>query len=201
VLGHAGLGDRREAAALARYAFDERSFALTRVRRQPGVVFYVPGEGGEADGYALPLAPIPVPAGAWWQEASAALSLAAADGGATPEAWVAPGGYAVYARPVPASEGEGVQLVLRDRRGGQAREWPLGRIGAPAARIYWLDAPAVSAEERRALARAFDEATFYDGALRAAVAPSPSRATPLRLASRAGAPLPARRHATPDRRR
>jgi len=145
----------------------------------------VPGEGGEAEGYALPLAPIPVPAGAWWHEASAALSLAGSDDGASaPAAWKSPAGYEVHARPVPPSEGEGVALVLRD---GRDREWPIGRLGAPAARIYWLDRPPISVAERRALARAFDEATFYDTEMRAVANPSPRHGarpgvTPLRLA-------------------
>ena len=167
-------------AALERFTFDEHSFALTRVRRQPGVVFYVPGEGGDAEGYALSHAPIPLPAGPWWQEASAALSLTGTDEGPAPAAWKSPLGYVVYARPVPASEGDGVLLVLRD---GRAREWPLGRLAVPASRIYWLDAPPISAAERRALARAFEEATFYDGDMRAVAGPARLRPAPLRLAA------------------
>ena len=177
----------RAATALDHFAFDEHSFALTRLRRQPGVVFYVPGEGGEADGWALPLAPIPLPAGSWWHEASASLSLGVAGDGLVPEAWVGPAGYGVYARPVPAIEGEGVTLVLRELRSGSDREWPLGRIGVRPERIYWLDAPPISPAERRALGRAFEDASFYDGALRAASAPGARAArAPLRLAALRG---------------
>jgi hypothetical protein len=89
----------------------------------------------------------------------------------------------VYARPVPATEGSGVSLALRDARD---REWPIGRLGVPASRIYWLDAPPISPAERRALGRAFDEAAFYDGETRAVRGPSrraAGRAVPLRLAS------------------
>lgn len=180
-------GSHRAATALDHFAFDEHSFVLTRLRRQPGVVFYVPGEGGEADGWALPLAPIPLPAGSWWHEASASLSLGAAGDGLVPEAWVGPAGYGVYARPVPAIEGEGVTLVLRELRSGSDREWPLGRIGVPAEHIYWLDAPPISLTERRALGRAFQEASFYDGSLRAASAPRARDARPaLRLAAQRG---------------
>jgi hypothetical protein len=35
--------------------------------------------------------------------------------------------------------------------------------------MYWLDAPPISAEQRAALARAFDEATLYDEAARTAL--------------------------------
>jgi hypothetical protein len=57
------------------------------------------------------------------------------------------------------------RVVLRD---STAREWLVGRVPAPALRIFWLDRPAVDSTARRALARAFDESALYDEAARTA---------------------------------
>jgi hypothetical protein len=57
------------------------------------------------------------------------------------------------------------RLLLRD---STSREWAVGRVPAPATRIYWLDHPAVDSLTRRALSRAFDESALYDEAVRSA---------------------------------
>ena len=49
-------------------------------------------------------------------------------------------------------------LSLRDRRG---REWRLGFVSSTFVQIFWLDRPRLDAETRRALARAFNDATAY----------------------------------------
>jgi hypothetical protein len=59
-----------------------------------------------------------------------------------------------------------VRLVLADSAG---REFPVGRVSFPVHRVYWLDAPPISAEQRAALNRAFDEAALYDEAARTAI--------------------------------
>jgi hypothetical protein len=49
-------------------------------------------------------------------------------------------------------------LAMRDRRG---REWQLGLVASSYVQIFWLDKPRVDARTRRALARAFNDATAY----------------------------------------
>lgn len=49
-------------------------------------------------------------------------------------------------------------LSLRDRRG---REWRLGFVSSSFVQIFWLDKPRLDAQTRRALARAFNDATAY----------------------------------------
>jgi hypothetical protein len=49
-------------------------------------------------------------------------------------------------------------VVLRDHRG---REWRLGLLKSPLMQVFWLDKPKVDERTRRALMRAFNEATSY----------------------------------------
>ncbi len=49
-------------------------------------------------------------------------------------------------------------LAMRDHRG---REWKLGLVASSYVQIFWLDKPKVDAPTRRALARAFNDATTY----------------------------------------
>ena len=63
------------------------------------------------------------------------------------------------------TEEDVARLFLRD---STSREWLVGRVPAPALRIFWLDRPAVDSTARRALARAFDESALYDEEVRAA---------------------------------
>jgi hypothetical protein len=49
-------------------------------------------------------------------------------------------------------------LAMRDHRG---REWKLGLVASSYVQIFWLDKPKVDARTRRALARAFNDATAY----------------------------------------
>ncbi len=49
-------------------------------------------------------------------------------------------------------------VVLRDHRG---REWRLGLLKSPLMQVFWLDKPKIDERTRRALTRAFNEATSY----------------------------------------
>ncbi len=49
-------------------------------------------------------------------------------------------------------------VVLDDRRG---RQWRLGVLKSPYIQIFWLDNPRIDTRSRRALIRAFNEATSY----------------------------------------
>jgi hypothetical protein len=53
---------------------------------------------------------------------------------------------------------QGQAIVLRDHRG---REWRLGLVQSPLLQIFWLDKPKIDERTRRALVRAFNEATSY----------------------------------------
>lgn len=53
---------------------------------------------------------------------------------------------------------EAQAVVVRDRRG---REWRLGLLKSSFLQIFWLDKPKVDTQTRRALMRAFNEATSY----------------------------------------
>lgn len=197
--GRDDLG-RRAAEALGRFAFDAGSFALTRVDREPGVVFHVPGVSDEGDGWTLPLPAIRVPGGDWWQEASATLPAPQGRGGLAADgaAWEAPDG-AVSLAARPQREGGRTALDLRD---GARGRWGLGIVSAPVRRVYWLHAPAVAEAERAALRRAFVEAALYDGETRLVSAPAAvaDRPVALRPAARATpAVVPPGRHATPAR--
>ncbi|HEU4631602.1 MAG TPA: hypothetical protein VFS08_17740 [Gemmatimonadaceae bacterium] len=210
-------GGRRAAAALSRFTFDERSFALVADGAAPRVVFYVPGAGEDAEGFVLPLAPIALPAGRWWRDAAAALprdEADARDGGrrasGTRHASRGSGGTAasraagrrvarwsrgpvdVLARPMVAPPtrrragrddgGEPTVLVLRD---AAAHEWTLAALDVPAERVYWLDRATFGPEARAALARAFRDASLYDGTY-SLVSHAPRR--PGRRAPRSRAP-------------
>ncbi|MHB1224763.1 MAG: hypothetical protein ACYC2G_12095 [Gemmatimonadaceae bacterium] len=199
--------DAAAAQALDGFSFDARSFALTQVADRPGVVFFAVGHGEAAGGFVLPLAPLVVDGGAWWDSARvdlpAAGGVAGASVGETGSRHWRRGPLTVVARSdvgavtgrgggggddrAPAGHAGPDRLALRDSAG---REWPLGPIGSPARRLYWLGADDVTAVERRAIARAFYDAAMYDGTVRAAGLPDSRGAAPastLRLAAASSA--------------
>ncbi|MES2525263.1 MAG: hypothetical protein V4617_21410 [Gemmatimonadota bacterium] len=177
-----------ERAELAResldsFRFDSTSFAITDVDRAPAIAFMVPGNGVDGEPIAMHLPPIAVNAPSWWDLVRATLPSWMRD--STDLQWER-AGYRVSARPSP--DGETLALVLQrngtGRRGGQGAiaggsetgtvsgtegrasrspEWPVATVPAPAYQLMSLDAPAVSAATRSALARAFDRSTALDG--------------------------------------
>ena len=185
VLARRDAQGRRAQRALRGFAFDERSFALTSVGRQPGVAFLVPGHGSEAGGLSVPLPPIAAPQGAWWPEARRELPEAGEQ--ALEDRW-ASAGYEVLARYDRGEEQ--LDLILRAGR----EQWAVGRLPAPASRLFWLDSPPVDPATRRALARAFAEAQLYGEDVRQAADPS-GRGGPqvmATLVARSLAPSPSR---------
>lgn len=210
--------DAAAAAALDRFTFDARSFALAQVADRPGVVFFAVGHGDAAEGFALPLAPLVVDGGAWWDSARVDLPVAGAGREAASRHWrrgpltvvARADGAAVTGRgdddPTTLADGDAGpdRLALRDSTG---REWMIGPIGTPARRLYWLGEGDVTPVERRAIARAFYDAAMYDGTVRAASRPGSRGAMPaptFRLAAarpaydtaaRLRIPSSARRHA------
>jgi hypothetical protein len=158
-------GARLVAAALRSYAFDQTSFAITDLAGAPAVAFYVPGKGsGTAGGITLPLPPITVTDAPWWREdVRAGLPQVRAD--SLLERW-SRGRLEVAARYDTAVGATYAMLALRDS--ARRREWPIARVQAPVHHIHWLDRPALDSVARNGLARAFNEAAFYDENVRTA---------------------------------
>jgi len=68
-------------------------------------------------------------------------------------------------------------LAMRDHRG---REWKLGLVASSYVQIFWLDKPKVDARTRRALARAFNDATSYGERIQQVSRKQPMAKTPTR---------------------
>jgi hypothetical protein len=150
----------RAASMLPFYRLDPASFSVTTLDGAPAVAYALPGAGSGDAGHLLALAPIPIGEPEWWGEASKSLPVGSVDG--TRQVW-RPGRYEVLVRYDPLSSGG--RLSLRD---STSREWSLGPVPSPAQRILWLDYPQIDSASRHALARAFDESSLYDDAVRTA---------------------------------
>ncbi len=147
-----GPDERRAAAAIAREGFDERSFSVTSVGGRPAVAFHVPGRGDGPEGSGLELDPLPVDTILWSPDPVSSLAKTDSTGS---DHWDGDR-YRVIARY--DTTGAVAQLSMAD---SSRREWPVAPVGAPVHRVDWLDRPPVSAEDRRALLRAFNAASMY----------------------------------------
>ena len=178
--------DRGPAArrALGALSVNPSSFSLMPVAGEPAVQFLASVGRPTDDGTALPLTPQPLGAPSWFSgEVRDAVASSSADigGGRSAERWTRPR-YELLARADTGSDA--VQLALRDTA---RREFAIGAVQGSVRRVYWLDAIAFDATARRALNRAFDDATYYSEQTRTVRAP---RGTPLprmRLAARSRA--------------
>ena len=150
---------RRAIEALGKFRFDPASFAFTAPNGTLMVAFSAPGQGQGGEGFTLPMQPVAIVQPPWWGQARDALPSATRE---REEHWVRPG-YTVKAMYDTSSAP--VRLVLGDSAG---RTFPIGRVSFPVHRVYWLDAPPITREQRAALNRAFDEAALYDEAARTA---------------------------------
>lgn len=159
----AGAGARGEAArsAIAHFDFTPGSFTILAQDRVPQVQFVVPGSGGGAGGVTLPLPPQAVAPPSWWREVRDGLPL----GAATLRRWPRER-FELVARS-DTGGGDRATLALRDG----THEWPVGVVQGPVRRVFWLDSPALSREERQALVRAFDDASLYSEQSRVVRAP------------------------------
>jgi acyl-CoA hydrolase len=160
---------RVAASALSDFTFDSTSFSVTAVDGAPAVVFVAPGRGERAGGLTLELAPIRVPSPAWWNDIRGMLARSAADSGR--DRWEHRS-YQVIARY--SAEGRDARVWLTDSAG---REWSVRRVPGPVWRIFWLDTPDVTPGQRRAIARAFDEAALYNEDTRTAMSDHPTGVT------------------------
>jgi hypothetical protein len=151
----------------------------------PAVAYALAGKGDGDAGHLLPLEPIPIGEPAWWPEVAATLPVGSVGRGR--DVW-RHGGYEVVVH-YDSAAGP-ARLALRD---STSREFTIARVPGPANRIFWLDAPSIDTASRHALARAFDESTLYDEAVRTASL----RTRGTRPAARHGR----RHHRLPTRRR
>jgi hypothetical protein len=156
----------RALATLPHYQLDPASFSLTTVDGAPAVAYALPGAGDGDAGHLIPLPPIRIGDPAWWPAVAATLPIASSDG--RRDIW-RHGAYGVVVHYDALGAG---RLALRD---STSREWTIGRVPAPAVRIFWLDTPAIDSTSRVALARAFDESSLYDDAVRTASLRLPQR--------------------------
>jgi hypothetical protein len=152
---------RRAADALGSSRFDPVSFSLDEAEGLPAVTFAVPGRGTGAAGSVVELDPLPAPAVSWWATLVNGYPRQDANGD---DRWRQPG-YQVIARY--DTSGEIARLSIADTAN---REWPIAEVSSPIQRIDWLDRPAVSVPDRRALVRAFNDAASYDESTRIASA-------------------------------
>jgi hypothetical protein len=186
-----GEGGARAIAMLPFYQLDPSSFALTTVDGAPAVAYALPGAGDGDAGHLLPLPPIRIGDPAWWPAVAATLPIGSSDG--RRDVW-RHGAYGVVVHY--DTLGGGGWLSLRDNT---SREWTIGRVPAPAARIFWLDAPAIDSTSRVALARAFDESSLYDDAVRTASFRLPHRRVAPRATLVRPRPRPRPRPLLPER--
>ena len=155
-------GDEARAAdALARRSFDERSFTISAVAGVPAVAFGVPARGDDASGNLVELDPVTAGVAPWW--GAVARTLPRTDA-ADNDRWSGLS-YRVIARY--DTSGEVARLSIADTG---RREWPVGSMLAPLRRVDWLDRPGIDGATRRALTRAFSEASTYDENTRVAAA-------------------------------
>jgi hypothetical protein len=168
-------GDRTgRFAARARptFAFDPSSFSLAAVNGAPQVVFAVPGESSRGPLRPIELSPHAVAAPAWWRDAADDLPM----GPDSLHRWTH-GQLSVVARL--DSAGDRATLSLRDSGRGT---WDVGVVVPPVKKVFWLD-QSVSAESRKALRRAFNEASAYSEDTRIAAGPRRVAPAPVALAA------------------
>jgi hypothetical protein len=154
-----GEGARALAASIGSFTFDDASFSVVDVAGAPAIAFNVPGRGaGAAGGVTIPLPPMSVAPPVWWGEVREGLPEAGDDSSA--QRWTR-SAYTLTAR-ADTTGRAALQLESNGRR------WTVGSVQGPVHMIYWLDRPAIGSPARKALARAFDEAAFYDENVRTA---------------------------------
>ncbi len=178
-------GDERASVAtesLDSFRFDSVSFGVSDIGRDPAVAFMVPGHSTDGEALALYLPPITVRAPVWWESVRATLPEWAKDSARV--TWDR-ANYDIAARP--SADGDALALVLIGGAVGEAREWPIATVAAPAYQLIPLDTPPIDSAARAALSRAFDLSTSLDGLVQRASWPHRPRianaTVPLRATS------------------
>lgn len=154
VRGDSRESSRRAVAALARARFDAASFVLTVPDSEIAVEFDVPQRGSDVPDDVLPLSSLRPSSPSWW--ADIAHEFARAENDLDRWSRSSAAGYDLVARY--DSTAETARLVLV----AGANEWPVRVVTAPVLHTFWLDRPSIDSAQRRALTRAFNEASLYD---------------------------------------
>ncbi len=162
---------RRAQRAVASFAFDPSSFTLESREGEPRVVYAVPGEVSRGSLSALALEPRAVPSTPWWHDLRGELPTG-------PDSLLRWNRGGLELAAALTGDDDIAHLALRD---STRAIWPVGNVTAPVWRVIWLDATVLAAD-RRALKRAFDDASMYSDDSRIAAAP-PRAQQPLRIAA------------------
>ncbi len=137
--------------AVRGFAIEPASFSLDARDGKPLVVIAVPGTRSGSATEPVALTPQSVETPSWWREVAPLLPA----GSDSVRRW-SRSPVQVTAR---STDAQHARLVIRD---GNARDWDMGIITAPAQHLLWLDS-SISTEDRRALERAFDESATSSG--------------------------------------
>jgi hypothetical protein len=140
---------RRARRSAMSFTFDPSSFIIEAFDREPLVTFGVPGVVSGGNAGTLELTAQDVHAPAWWAGVRGELP----EGPDSVRAW-RHSRLDLRARLV--ADGQRALLTLSDPR---LQLWTVGSVTAPVERVMWLDS--VSAEAKRALHHAFNEASMY----------------------------------------
>jgi hypothetical protein len=153
---HADSAGRAASDAARGFALDPASFSLDALDRRPQVVIAVPGTRSGSPTEPVALSPQSVEPPAWWKEVLPLLPT----GTDSVRRW-SQGSVQVTAL---TTDHDHARLMLRD---GNARDWDLGLVTGPVQHLLWLD-QSITADDRRALERAFDESASTSGATQVA---------------------------------
>ena len=148
-----GIAVPRARRALAAFAFDAGSFTLGSDGLVPTVRFAVPARGTNPDIEPIELSSRRMPVPAWWSGAASELPQES-------------GGRAVWSRrgdTLTVTANRDSHLWELRLRVGAADARAVARLSSSVDRVIWLDS-GVTPAARAALARAFSEASEYDGA-------------------------------------
>jgi hypothetical protein len=151
---------RRAQRAVASFAFDPGSFTIESRDGRPRVRYAVPGEVSGGSLNALELESREVPAMPWWNDLRQELP-------AGPDSLLTWKHRGLELRAARSDNGDTARLTLRDSTN---RDWRVASVTAPVWRVLWLD-DGVTADDRKALKRAFNDASMYSDDSRIAMAP------------------------------
>jgi hypothetical protein len=151
---------RRAQRAVESFAFDPFSFTLESRDGRPRVLYAVPGEVSGGSLNALELESRDVPAMPWWDDLRQELP-------AGPDSLLSWKHGGLELRAALQGDGGTARLTLHD---STRRDWRVGAVTAPVWRVLWLDR-GVTAADRKALKRAFNDASMYSDDSRIAMAP------------------------------
>jgi hypothetical protein len=172
--------------ALRTLRFDPASFGLAALDGAPAVTFVALGRDAEGRAVSLALAPIAVPAPAWWRRDVAA-TLPRWRPDSSEARFALDRAVTLLARPLDGT----TRLALRVP--GLRSPVRLGDVGAPVHQLLPLSRGTLSDSARRALRRAFDESAFYGDAT-TSVSWRPGQSTPRGRAARRVHPAPRALH-------